>query len=205
MTGRSSAISRRRRIAAVISLSHRWWAISRTLHWPGMGWASSSWSWTSPMAASNASAPTAYRATSAARSSWGMVMSLSPPGDGLDLDQAPLGQGRDLDRRARGRRVRHEAAVHGVHRREVADVREEDRGLDDVGPGETGRVQHGSEVAQRSLGLRLDALHELAGRRVQPQLAAAEQEPVDGDGLAVRADRGGRAGGGGGPAGPGPL
>ena len=69
------------------------------------------------------------------------------------------------DRRAGRRRIRHERAVDGVDRREVADVGEEDRRLHDVVEAEPGRVEDRLEVAQRALGLGLDAVGELAGRR----------------------------------------
>ena len=79
--------------------------------------------------------------------------------------------------------------VDRVDRREVGDVGQEDRRLDDVRPGQAGGVEDGREVAQGPLGLGLDAVDELAGRRIEPELAGAEEEPVGRDRLAVRADR----------------
>ena len=49
-----------------------------------------------------------------------------------------------------------------------------------------------SRFEEGPLGLVLDAFEQLAGRRIEPELARAEDEAVDLDGLAVRADRGRR-------------
>ena len=57
---------------------------------------------------------------------------ISFQGDGLDLDAGALGEARDLNGRARGLVVAEELRVDGVHEREVAHVREEDGGLDDL-------------------------------------------------------------------------
>ena len=54
-------------------------------------------------------------------------------GDQLDLDPGTLGQRRDADRRASRRRVGHVPPVDLVHRREVVNVDEEDRRLENVG------------------------------------------------------------------------
>ena len=77
-------------------------------------------------------------------------------GDRLDLDQRALRQGRDGERRAGRRRVGHEPLVDRVERREVVDVGQEARRLDDVGERAAGRVEHGLEVAQRLLRLGLE-------------------------------------------------
>ena len=58
-------------------------------------------------------------------------------GDDLDLDPGPLRQRGDADRRAGRRRIGDEPAVDRVDRREVGHVDEEDRGLDDVAPGDS--------------------------------------------------------------------
>ena len=75
----------------------------------------------------------------------------------FDLDPGALRQGRHRERRAGRRRVGHALAVHRVDRREVADVGEEDRRLHDVRPGAAAGVEHGREVLERALRLRLDA------------------------------------------------
>ena len=84
-----------------------------------------------------------------------------------------------------------EPGVDRVHRREVAHVDEEHRRLDDIRPRHTGRVE-----ARRGwpdpLGLRFDpTLLELTGPG-RARLAGGEHVVVGHDGLAVRADRGGR-------------
>ena len=78
-------------------------------------------------------------------------------GDRLDLDPRALRQRGDGERRARRRRVAHEPGVDRVEGREVVDVGEEARRLDDVGEGAARRVEHRLEVAQHPLGLGLDA------------------------------------------------
>src|SRR5215470_1068543 len=61
----------------------------------------------------------------------------APDGNGLDLDASAGGQRRDLDGRTRRVRRREVAAVDLVHRGELGQVDDEDRGLHDVGEAET--------------------------------------------------------------------
>ena len=115
-------------------------------------------------------------------------------GDRLDLHEAALGQRGDRHGRTGRRRIRHVPAVHAVDDPEVAHVGEEDRRLHDVGHGQPGGGQDGGQVVHRSLRLGRHALDEDPGGGIEAELAAAEDEAVDGDGLAVRADGGRRAG-----------
>ena len=101
------------------SLSARWWAISRTVHSPSIGRASSSASrevrdarprrrrrrrGSGRRSASRSSRVIGMRSSSG--------LSGRPARDRLDLDEAALGQRRHRDGRAGGRRVRHERGVH---------------------------------------------------------------------------------------------
>ncbi len=114
--------------------------------------------------------------------------------DRLDLDQGAARQGGHLDGAAGRRGLDDVPGVDGVDRREVGQVGQEDRGLDDVGQRHAGGREDRLQVDQRPLRLVVDAVEQLAGGRVQPELAGAEDEAVDGDGLAVRADGGRRPG-----------
>ena len=64
--------------------------------------------------------------------------------------------------------------------------------LSDVAERGAGGVEHGRQVAQRAVGLGLDAVEELAGRGVDADLPAAEHEAVGGDALAVGPEGAGR-------------
>ena len=75
---------------------------------------------------------------------------------------------------------------------EVVHVRVEDRRLDQVGHRRAGRLEHGGEVPQCLLGLRLDPIGRDTGRGVDPGRAGAEHEATGDDRLAVRTERGGR-------------
>ena len=95
----------------------------------------------------------------------------------------------DAGRRApRRRRIRHVPSVDLVQRGEVVGVGVEDRCLDDVGHRRPGGIEDGREVAERLLGLCLDAVGGRAGRRVDARGAGAEHQAAGDDCLAVRAE-----------------
>ncbi len=80
-------------------------------------------------------------------------------------------------RRAGRRRIGHVPCVHHVESGEVVGVGVgvgvgvEDRRLHRVGQGGTSRVEHGVQVAERLLGLGLDARRDFCCRRVDPRHA----------------------------------
>src|SRR5688572_4465483 len=124
-------------------------------------------------------------------------LALLDDGDALDLDAGIERQPRRLDRRARRRRRGEPLAVGLVDRGEVAEVGDEDRGLDDVAEPGAGGGEHGADVVERAPGQRADVtLDHLAGRRIDRDLPRAEDHAGAGEGhdhrLRVRTDRGGR-------------
>jgi len=103
---------------------------------------------------------------------------------------APLGGG-DLDGGA-GREVGGEVLrIHLVHAGEVRQVGEEDGALDDVREGELLVVEDGFDVPQDAVGLGLDVTgDEVSSGRINGNLAGAEQQVADADGVVVRATAG---------------
>src|SRR5215208_6234140 len=81
---------------------------------------------------------------------------------GLDFNLRARGERRDLDRRAGRRRVARMTGVDLVHRLEVAEVGQEDRGLDEPIEPAACLFEDRTEVAKRLLGLLLDPGGELA-------------------------------------------
>jgi hypothetical protein len=109
--------------------------------------------------------------------------------DRLDRDEQAGGQPHVGRGRARRRRIGHVPGVDLVEPAEVLDVGVEDRRLGHVGHGRAGGGEHGGEVDQRLLGLRLDPLRDLARRGVDP-CARAEDQAAGDDRLAIRPERG---------------
>ena len=79
--------------------------------------------------------------------------------------------------------------VHLVEHGEVGHIRIEDRGLDDVSHRRAGSGEHRVEITQRLLGLSLDSVRDVPGRRIDAGRARAEDETAGDDRLAVRAER----------------
>lgn len=114
--------------------------------------------------------------------------------DEFDLHAGAAGQGGDLDGGA-GRLVAAEALfVDGVQLAEVAEVGDEHGGLDHAAEAGPRLGQHGGQVVEHLLGLRLDPVGHAAveGERDLPR---GEQQVADPDGVAVGADGGRGAGG----------
>src|SRR5215471_174434 len=112
------------------------------------------------------------------------------PRDQFDLQRGISRQRRDDDGRAGRLVVAHSLGIHGVEGCEVLGLREEDRGLDDVGEAEARRLQDRFEVVQDSLRrLFKSRRHQLSSLRVQRNLPGGEQEPALDDRLRVGADR----------------
>ena len=108
-------------------------------------------------------------------------------GDGFDLDQGAGRQAGHLDGRSSRGIGRKERAVDGVHRGEVAQIGHEDRRLHDPVEVRSGRLEHGGQVLHHPPRLGLDPpVDHRAGRRVEPDLAGAEDEARRADGLVVR-------------------
>jgi hypothetical protein len=88
---------------------------------------------------------------------------------------------------ARRRLGREVLAVDRVHRREVGEVAEVDRGLDDVGVVEPDRAEQPADVVEHGAGLGLDATrHRAVAARDVTNLAGEEDEPVGLDDLRER-------------------
>ena len=105
--------------------------------------------------------------------------------DHLDLDAVVRGQGGHADRRPGRRLGREVLAVDRVHRREVAEVAQVDRALDDVRVVEADRVEQPPDVVEHRARLGLDAARDgaVAAGRVA-DLAGDEDEAVGLDDLA---------------------
>src|SRR5450759_5101868 len=110
--------------------------------------------------------------------------------DSLDFDQGIERQGRDLNSAARRWRRDDMASVDSVHCGEVGQIGNEDIDLDHVAEGQADGPEDPLQIDESTLGLRLDAFEELPRRRIDTELAGAEEEAVDLDGLAIRAYRG---------------
>ena len=101
----------------------------------------------------------------------------------------------DLNRGARREIFREIPRVNLIHAREVGEVRHENRGFNDIRERQLLVVQNRFHVLQDALGLGLDvAGNQVAGGRVNRDLAGAEQQIADAHGVVVRADGGGRFG-----------
>src|SRR5918993_5669889 len=125
---------------------------------------------------------------------WKSQEPLRDEGHAFHLDQGAKWQLRNLDGRAWWWIDAEGAAVDGVERREVVEVREKAGGLDDaVKPGAC-RIQHRGEILHDSLGLKghvaVDDRHRL---RVEWQLPRGEDEAIGHNSLRIGPDRRGRS------------
>src|SRR6476660_428716 len=106
--------------------------------------------------------------------------------DRFDLDEGAAREARDLHRRPRRRAIADVLRVHLVHAREVAQVHEEDRGLDEIVEAAPGRLEDRPEVRHALLGLLGDTRPgELAGLETDSELTGDEDEIPDTDRLVV--------------------
>src|SRR5436190_6191892 len=96
--------------------------------------------------------------------------------DRFDLDLRARRQGGNLNRCARRRLLTDVARVDLVHRREVAEVREVDRRLDEAIEPAAGRLEDRAQVREHLLGLLPDPAADLRVTRPQPKLARHEDE-----------------------------
>ncbi len=111
----------------------------------------------------------------AKRDSVGDARSLRNHCNRVDLDADVTRQACHLHRGASGRRVHYVARVHGIHRREIVQVGQENRGADHVFPAHAGRLQQRADVAHRLIGLRREvAVHDLPGAGIQRDLTRDE-------------------------------
>ena len=108
----------------------------------------------------------------------------------LDLDQRACRQCRDLDGRARRRLACECLAVDGIDTAKIRHVLKKNRRLDDLVQRAAGRAQDGLQVGQDLADLGFDALDELAGARVNADLAGGEDELAGLDALRIRSERG---------------
>ena len=95
-------------------------------------------------------------------------------GDDLTLDEHVLGQTRDLDAASGREGLGEIAGVDGVDGGEIVHVLDEHRRLDGLGHVAAGRLQHGGQVAEDLMRLRLDAVGDGAGGGVDADLAGRE-------------------------------
>jgi hypothetical protein len=108
---------------------------------------------------------------------------VGPPRDGLDLNQGIARKSGDLDRAAGGRRFDYVPRIGRIELSEVAKIDDIDVRLDDIRHGQARRLENRLEVEEGSLGLILDAVEQRSGHRIESELAGAEDEAVDLDGL----------------------
>src|SRR5919198_1913161 len=107
--------------------------------------------------------------------------------DRLDLDERAGGQLRDLDGGAGRRRITDVLDVHLVHAREVVEVLQEDRRLDDPVERAARRLEDRPQVREHLLGLTADLVGDHLGVvGTQRELAGDEHESVRLDRLRVR-------------------
>jgi len=112
--------------------------------------------------------------------------------DDFNLHIRAFGQRGDLDRGTRGKIFREILRVNLVHAREIAEVRQEYRGFHDIGERQMLVVQNGFDVLQHAIRLRFDvAGNQVAVLGINRDLAGAEEQVADADGVIVRADGGG--------------
>src|SRR5690606_32593693 len=110
----------------------------------------------------------------------------------VDLECRALGQGRDLDGRTRRVRLAEVFGHHRVDLGELAQVGQVQPDARDVVERPTGRLAHGPEVVERAPGLHGDAAgDQLAGARVDRDLAGHVDRVAAAHGLRVGADGGG--------------
>ena len=101
--------------------------------------------------------------------------------DALDLDEGALGKCAHLHGAAGGVGLGEATAVDLVHCVEIGDVCEEDGGLHHVVEGGASGGEQGLDVLECLLGLRDHAVRQLAGHRVETQLAGKEGEVAGGN------------------------
>lgn len=112
-------------------------------------------------------------------------------GDDLTLDEHVLGQTRDLDAASGRERLGEIPGVDGVDGGEIVHILDEHRRLDGLGHVAAGGLQHGGQVAENLMGLRLDALGDGAGGGVDADLAGREHKAAGDLRLRVGAERSG--------------
>ena len=95
--------------------------------------------------------------------------------DGLDLDQGASGQCRNLKSAAGREGSLKMLGIDLVHRSEIGDVGQKDRGLNDVIGRSAGSSQQVLDVCQRLLGLLGRGLGKLAVCGIDAQLTRKEQ------------------------------
>src|SRR6266851_4750004 len=110
-------------------------------------------------------------------------------GDDLNFDICPLGQGGDLDGGA-GREVRREiTGIDFIHAGEIRKVRQEDSALDYVSKAKVLIFENDLDVFEDALRLGFDVPgDEVSAGRFDWDLAGAEQQVADSNGLIVRPD-----------------
>src|SRR5688500_11219576 len=105
-------------------------------------------------------------------------------GNRIDLDARALGQRRYLNRCAGRWREREMRGVDLIDGREIRQVSQVNRRLDDRFEARAGGVQNRGEVLHHALGLLPNSVaDELARLRVNPDLSAQEQPVTRADGL----------------------
>src|SRR4051812_30867650 len=153
------------------------------------------WRTTSATAARARAMSAASTVCSGARAPIASEASVRQRDDRVHLDLRSTGQGGDADRRARGRVGLEVGAVDLVDLRERRDVRHVDRHPHSVRERDARLRADRRQVLQALARLIADrALDERTGRRVDRDLAGAEQQPGRADGVAVRTGRLGRVG-----------
>ena len=103
-------------------------------------------------------------------------------------------QRRHLVGRARRIRLLEVAGHDLVDLGEVAEVLHQDRHLDHVVEAAARRGRHRAQVAEHLVRLRLDAFDEVAGLRIEADLAGQVDRVAGADRLRIRAERGRRVG-----------
>src|SRR5881396_142711 len=112
--------------------------------------------------------------------------------DGVDLDQRAARQPGDADRGARRERLAYVLRHDFVDARKVRKIRQVDRHAHGLVEARAGCGGDGREVAEHPVGLAVDALGQLQGRRVETDLARQVHGVVRSNRLRVSADRLGR-------------
>src|SRR5437773_7008229 len=112
--------------------------------------------------------------------------------DGVDLDQRAARQPGDADRGARRERLAYVLRHDFVDARKVRKIRQVDRHAHGLVEARAGCGGDGCEVAEHPVGLAVDALGQLQGRRVETDLARQVHGVVRAHRLRIAADRLGR-------------
>src|SRR5439155_1650724 len=112
--------------------------------------------------------------------------------DGVDLDQRAARQPGDADRGARRKRLAYVLRHDFVDASKVRKIRQVDRHAHGLVEARAGCGGDGREVAEHPVGLAVDALGQLHGRRVETDLARQVHGVVRSNRLRVSADRLGR-------------